>query len=171
MHPSEIATSSFGQGVAVTPIEMLSAVNTIASGGRYVRPRAVVATIGADGRRIELPPPLGAQAVSPQAAQQMAQMMVDVVDHGSGWTARIDGWKGNQAGKTGTANIPDKGGYSDKVVASYVGFMPANNPRFTMMVVMRKPEGGGLQVEGTFVSAPVWKEIAQQILVQWQITP
>ena len=98
-------------------------------------------------------------------------MMVSVVEHGSGYTARIDGWKGQIAGKTGTANIPENGKYTDKVVASFAGFMPASNPRFTMVVIMRKPQGGGFQQEGTFAAAPVWKQIAQQILMQWQITP
>jgi cell division protein FtsI/penicillin-binding protein 2 len=173
MHASELATASFGQGVVVTPVQMITAVNAVANGGRVVQPRAVTTKIDGSGRRTDLEPVLGDQAVSPQVAAQVRDMMINVVDspRGSGWTARLDGWKGRIAGKTGTANIPENGKYTDKVVASFVGFMPAENPRFTMLVVMRKPQGGGFQQEGTFAAAPVWKQIAQQILVQWQITP
>jgi cell division protein FtsI/penicillin-binding protein 2 len=170
-HASELATASFGQGIVVTPIEMIDAVNTIASGGRLVKPRAVTATIDGSGQRTDLAPDAGTQAITPQTATQMRDMMIDVVDHGSGWTAAMPGWKGRVAGKTGTANIPENGKYTDKVVASFVGFMPAENPRFTMLVVMRKPQGGGFQQEGTFAAAPVWKQIAQMILAQWHITP
>jgi cell division protein FtsI/penicillin-binding protein 2 len=170
-HASELATASFGQGVVVTPIEMIDAVNTIASGGRLVKPRVVTATIDGSGRRTDLAPDPGTQAVSPQTAGQMRDMMTSVVEHGSGWTAKMPGWTGRVAGKTGTANIPENGKYTDKVVASFVGFMPAENPRFTMIVIMRKPQGGGFQQEGTFAAAPVWKTIAQQILAQWHITP
>jgi len=83
----------------------------------------------------------------------------------------MDGWQNQIAGKTGTANVPEGGKYTDKVISSFVGFMPANNPRFTMLVIMRNPKGDTLAQEGTFTAAPVWKSIAQQILVQWQVTP
>ena len=105
-------------------------------------------------------------------------MMIGVVDHGSGWTVKMDGWAGKIAGKTGTANVPAGGRYTSDTVATFAGFMPAQNPRFTMIVIMNKPKGGGLMnitgplgQEGTFAAAPTWKEIAQQILLQWQITP
>ena len=171
VYPSQLATMSFGQGIAVTPIEMISALNTVANGGRYVSPRAVTQRIRSDGSVSALPVDRGAQVITPSTAQQMRDMMVSVVEHGSGFTAKIDGWAGQVAGKTGTANIPENGKYTDKVVASFAGFMPASNPRFTMVVIMRKPQGGGFQQEGTFAAAPVWKQIAQQILMQWQVTP
>jgi stage V sporulation protein D (sporulation-specific penicillin-binding protein) len=171
VYPSQLATMSFGQGIAVTPIEMITALNTVANGGRYVAPRVVTERIRADGSPVQQPVGIGAQVITPVTAQKMRDMMVAVVEHGSGFTARIDGWKGRIAGKTGTANIPENGKYTDKVVASFAGFMPASNPRFTMVVIMRKPQGGGFQQEGTFAAAPVWKQIAQQLLVQWQVNP
>jgi cell division protein FtsI/penicillin-binding protein 2 len=170
-YASELATTAFGQGVAVTPIEMISAVNTVANNGRFVHPRAVTSTILADGTRKDLPADLGTQVLGPQAENDMRQMMVNVVEHGSGWTTKMDGWANQIAGKTGTANVPENGKYTDKVISSFVGFMPANNPRFTMLVIMRNPKGDTLAQEGTFTAAPVWKNIAQQILVQWQLTP
>ncbi len=170
-HASELATASFGQGVAVSPIQMLSAVNTVASGGRYIRPRAVTTQITYDGIRKDLAPDPGTPVLGAVAEAQIRQMMVEVVEHGSGWTVKMDGWQNRIAGKTGTANVPEAGKYTDKVVSSFVGFMPVENPRFTMIVIMRKPQGDTLAQEGTFTAAPVWKSIAQQILVQWQITP
>jgi cell division protein FtsI/penicillin-binding protein 2 len=170
-HASELATASFGQGVVVTPIEMVDAVNSVATGGRLVKPRLVTSTIDSAGHRSDAAPDPGTQVISSATAGQVRDMMTNVVEHGSGWTAKIPGWTGHVAGKTGTANIPEGGRYTDKVVASFVGFMPAENPRFTMIVIMRKPQGGGFQQEGTFAAAPVWKTIAQQILAQWHITP
>ena len=170
-YPSELATTAFGQGVAVTPIELISAINTVANGGRFVHPRVVTSTILADGSRKDVPQDLGTQVLATQAENDMRQMMINVVEHGSGWTTKMDGWQNQIAGKTGTANVPEGGKYTDKVISSFVGFMPANNPRFTMLVIMRNPKGDTLAQEGTFTAAPVWKSIAQQILVQWQVTP
>ena len=170
-HASELATTAFGQGVAVTPIEMISAINTVANGGRFVHPRVVTSTILADGSRKDVPQDLGTQVLGTQAENDMRQMMINVVEHGSGWTTKMDGWQNQIAGKTGTANVPEGGKYTDKVISSFVGFMPANNPRFTMLVIMRNPKGDTLAQEGTFTAAPVWKSIAQQIMVQWQVTP
>jgi cell division protein FtsI/penicillin-binding protein 2 len=168
---SELATTSFGQGVAVTPIQMISAINTVAAGGRFVHPRAVTSQILSDGSRRDVPADPGTPVLDAVAEDQIKQMMVNVVEHGSGWTVQMDGWHNRIAGKTGTATVPEGGKYSDKVISSFVGFMPADNPRFTMFVIMRKPQGDTLAQEGTFTAAPVWKAIAQQILVQWQITP
>lgn len=171
LHASEFATMSFGQGVAVTPVEMISALNTIANGGRVVQPRAVIQRRRADGQVVDIPVVLGQQVITPATAARMRDMMISVTEHGSGKPARIDGWAGRIAGKTGTANIPENGKYTDKVIASFAGFMPADHPRFTMLVIMRKPQGSNFEQEGTFAAAPVWKQIAQQILVQWQMTP
>jgi cell division protein FtsI/penicillin-binding protein 2 len=170
-YASELATTAFGQGVAVTPIEMISAINTVANGGRFVHPRVVTSTILADGSRKDVPQDLGTQVLGTQAENDMRQMMINVVEHGSGWTTKMDGWQNQIAGKTGTANVPEGGKYTDKVISSFVGFMPANNPRFTMLVIMRNPKGDSLAQEGTFTAAPVWKNIAQQIMAQWQVTP
>ncbi|MFN2463626.1 MAG: peptidoglycan D,D-transpeptidase FtsI family protein [Candidatus Dormibacteria bacterium] len=170
-YPSELATMTFGQGVAVTPVEMLTALNSVASGGRLVRPRVALQRRRSDGTVVDIPADPGTQVISAASAVKMRNMMVSVVENGSGKTARIDGWKGRIAGKTGTANIPENGKYTDKTVASFAGFMPADHPRFTMVVIMRKPQGNNYQQEGTAAAAPTWKEIAQQILMQWQVTP
>jgi stage V sporulation protein D (sporulation-specific penicillin-binding protein) len=171
VHASELATMSFGQGVAVTPIEMISAINTVASGGRYVKPRVATAMIDPDGKRNDLAPDPGRQVLSLKATQEMRAMMVQVVESGSGFKAQIPGWKERIAGKTGTANVPDKGRYTDQTIASFTGFMPVDNPRFTLMVVIWKPKGDGAHIEGSLAAAPAWRVVAQDILQQWQITP
>ena len=165
---AELATSSYGQGVAVNMVQMTAAINVIANQGRWVQPH-VVERVGST----PAPPPQTRQVVSPQTAAGMSQMMASVVQHGSGWTARVQGFETNQTGKTGTSQMPENGTYSpDHVWASYVGFLPADDPRFTMMVVVRKPNNGSQDHnEGYYVSAPIWKRIAEQIILDWRITP
>ena len=173
MADSQYATTSFGQGIDVNMVQMLSAVNVVANGGKYAPPH-VVDRIGNNLNPLLLQPQR--QVVSPATAAQMTAMMENVVQNGSGWTARVRGFERDEAGKTGTSQIPVNGKYTLDVWASYVGFLPAQHPRFTMIVVMRKPHYPGSQQDwtmndGYLVAAPVWQKIAQQIVVDWRITP
>jgi cell division protein FtsI/penicillin-binding protein 2 len=167
---AQVATTSFGQGIAVNMVQMLSAVNVVANGGRWAQPH-VVAQVG------DRPGPLAGQVqrqvVSTQTAALMTAMMEDVVQHGSGWKARVPGFEKNEAGKTGTSQMPENGGYSsDHVWASYVGFLPADHPQFTMLVVVRKPNNGSSDHnEGYYVSGPIWQQIAEAIVVERRLTP
>lgn len=166
----QVATTTFGQGIAVNMVQMLSAVNVIANGGRYAQPH-VVAEVG------DKPGPLAnapqRQVVSAATAQQMTGMMEDVVQNGSGWMARVPGFAKDEAGKTGTSQIPENGGYSDSHYwASYVGFLPASNPQFTMLVVVTKPNNGSSDHnEGYYVCGPIWAQIAQAIVVERRLSP
>lgn len=166
--PSELATAAFGQGVAVNVVQMLAAINVIANQGRWVEPH-VVARAGISPVGVPAP----RQVVSPQTAATMTAMMEAVVQHGSGYLARVPGFEQNEAGKTGTSQMIEGGGYSpDHYWASYVGFLPADNPRFTMLVVVRQPDNGSSDHnEGYYVSGPIWKRIAGQIVQDWRITP
>jgi len=103
----------------------------------------------------------------------MTRMMESVAQHGSGALARVQGFEQNEAGKTGTSQIVEGGSYSAvHVWSSYVGFLPADNPRFTMLVVVRQPDNGSSDHnEGYYVSGPIWKRIAEQIVQDWRITP
>jgi cell division protein FtsI/penicillin-binding protein 2 len=169
-YDSELATASFGQGTVVTMAQMAAAINVVANDGRYAPPH-VVERIGAQPN----PAYTGAQpqVVSPETAAQMKQMMASVVQHGSGYTARVPGFELDQAGKTGTSQMVENGQYSpDHLWASYAGFMPLDNPRFTMLVVVRKPNNGSFDHnEGYFVSAPIWQAIAKSIAFRWRIQP
>jgi len=167
--PVELATAAFGQGVSTTPIAMLAAVNAVATGGALVWPHVVDAVIDGQGVRHPVAPRVIRQVISPKAALQMQQMMVGVVEHGSGFAARIDGFKNQIAGKTGTASIPENGSYSkDSTIGSFVGFVPADHPQFIMMVIVRKPK---VLFEGAYVAAPIWKTVASALITQWQIAP
>lgn len=161
-----LATASFGQGIAVNMVQMLAAVNAIANGGVYVQPH-VVDKVGTTPVQ-----PQQHRAVSPETAAQMDMMMRSVVQHGSGWTSRVSGFELDQTGKTGTSQKPENGHYSQHVWASYVGFLPAQNPRFTMLVMVDTPDNGSSNAnEGYYVSGPIWKQIAQQLILRWQIAP
>jgi cell division protein FtsI (penicillin-binding protein 3)/stage V sporulation protein D (sporulation-specific penicillin-binding protein) len=95
--------------------------------------------------------------------------MVSVVEHGSGFAARIDGFKNLIAGKTGTASIPENGGYSKQdTIGSFIGFLPTDHPRFIMMVIVRKPK---VLFEGAYVAGPIFKTVASALITQWQIAP
>jgi stage V sporulation protein D (sporulation-specific penicillin-binding protein) len=173
MADSQYATTAFGQGVDVNMVQMLSAVNVVANGGKYAPPH-VVERIGNKINPVMLQPQR--QVVSAATAKQMTAMMEAVVQHGSGFTARVHGFENNQTGKTGTSQIPVNGNYTQNVWASYVGFLPANNPKFTMIVVIRKPNAPGSDQDwtlndGYIIAAPVWQKIAQTIVVSWRITP
>ena len=167
--PVELATAAYGQGVSATPIEMLAAVNAVATGGNLVWPHVVDQVIDSNGTRHPVQPLVIRQVISGKTAQQMQQMMVQVVEHGSGFAARIDGFKNRIAGKTGTASIPENGKYlPDQTIGSFVGFLPADHPQFIMMVVVRKPQ---ILFEGAYVAAPIWKTVASALITQWQIAP
>jgi len=173
MQDSMYATAAFGQGIDVNMVQMLAAINVIANGGRYAPPH-VVERIGNRLNPILLAPQN--QVISAATAQKMTAMMEQVVQHGSGWTSRIRGFELDQAGKTGTSQIPVHGRYTLDVWASFVGFLPAQHPRFTMMVVMRKPHFPGSDQDwtlndGYMTAEPVWQKIAQTIVLDWRITP
>ena len=173
MADAQYATTSFGQGIDVNMVQMLSAVNVIANGGKYAPPH-VVDRIGNRINPLLLQPQ--AQVISPATAEQMTAMMEAVVQHGSGSLSRVKGFALDQAGKTGTSQIPVNGQYTQDVWASFVGFLPAQHPRFTMLVVVRKPHAPGSDRDwtlndGYITAAPIWQKIAQTMVVDWHITP
>jgi stage V sporulation protein D (sporulation-specific penicillin-binding protein) len=173
MAASQYATTSFGQGIDVNMVQMLAAVNVVANGGKYAPPH-VVERIGNTINPVMLQPQR--QVISAATAKQMTAMMEQVVQNGSGFTSRVHGFELDQAGKTGTSQIPVNGKYTQNVWASFVGFLPSNNPRFTMLVVIRKPNVPGSEFDwtlndGYFTAGPVWQKIAQAMVVSWHVTP
>jgi len=170
---SQYATAAFGQGIDVNMVQMLAAVNVIANGGKYAPPH-VMERVGTKVNPLLLQPQR--QVITPPTAAKMTAMMESVVQHGSGWTSRVKGFELDQAGKTGTSQIPVNGQYTQDVWASFVGFLPAQHPKFTMLVVVRKPHVDGSDRDwtlndGYFTAAPIWQKIAQAMVVDWHITP
>jgi cell division protein FtsI/penicillin-binding protein 2 len=173
MSDSQYATTSFGQGIDVNMVQMLSAINVVANGGKYAPPH-VVERVGTQINPVLLQPQR--QVITPQTAAQMTAMMEQVVQKGSGSLARVPGFAKDETGKTGSSQIPVNGQYTSDVWTSYVGFLPAQHPRFTMLVVVRKPHYPGSDRDwtlndGYLTAAPIWQKIAQNIVVSWHITP
>src|SRR5256885_851480 len=173
MADSQYATTSFGQGIDVNMVQMLAAVNVVANGGKYAPPH-VVERVGTQVNPALLQPQR--QVISPQTAAQMTAMMEQVVQNGSGSLARVPGFTKDQTGKTGSSQIPVNGQYTQDVWTSYVGFLPAQHPRFTMLVAARKPHYPGSDRDwtlndGYLTAAPIWQKIAQAMVLDWHITP
>jgi cell division protein FtsI (penicillin-binding protein 3) len=170
---TSIGTIPIGQGVAVTPLQVLEAFNVIANGGRYVAPRLVTGTIGTDGELDPTSAPEPRRVVSEATARQMTEMMTGVVEEGgTGVAAAVPGYP--VAGKTGTARKPQpNGGYADEdglyhYVATFGGFVPANDPQLSIVVVIDEPSG---DVYGGDVSAPVFSRLAAAVLRAYRIPP
>jgi cell division protein FtsI (penicillin-binding protein 3) len=162
---TSIADVPIGQGIAVTAIQMIAAYNTIANGGVYVPPRLVDATIDAAGHAHPIPAAPTHRVVSTQVARQMTTMLDEVVQVGTGRAANLDPY--TVAGKTGTALVPVKGGYEGgHYVASFAGFVPAEDPQITGMVVIDDTPD-----YGAAASAPTFATIARDALHEFNIPP
>ena len=153
---TSIGSIPIGQGVAVTALQMLGAYNTIANGGVYVAPSLVKATVDAEGEEHPAKAPDERRVVSEGTAAEVTRMLTAAVTEGTGTAARIEGY--TVAGKTGTARKPNEGkaGYSDNYMASFVGFVPAEAPRLSAIVVLDEPT----PYYGGVVSAPVFAAVA-----------
>ncbi len=169
------ATASFGQGVVTTPVEMLAAINAVANGGVWVQPHAVDAIVNPNTGTTTPVTPGTRRVMSAAAAATLQHMMVGVVNDkgGEGFKAKIPGYSMEIAGKTGTAQValPNGKGYGSNVVASFVGFMPATNPRFTMMVILNEPQTPLSIRFGSLLAAPIWKQMAEMMIDEWRIEP
>jgi cell division protein FtsI/penicillin-binding protein 2 len=163
---------AFGQSVAVTPVEMLAAVNAVANGGVWVQPHAVDSVIDPTTGTTTPVVPTTRQVISAATASTLTTMMTHVVDDsdGEGFDARIPGWTGEVAGKTGTAQEPIDGQMTGSVV-SFVGYLPASDPQFTMMVVINEPQVPAADDFGSLLAAPVWRQMAEQIIDYYHLTP
>jgi cell division protein FtsI (penicillin-binding protein 3) len=162
------ANVSFGQGLTVTPLQMVSGVSAIAGGGVYRQPRIVARIVQADGSVETLPGAPERRVMAPAAARTMLSIMRGVTEQGgTAKQAAIDGY--TVAGKTGTAQKVANGHYDPtKWVSSFVGVVPAEDPRLVIMVIMDEPQGGHL---GGAVAAPIFKEIAEQSLRYLHVPP
>jgi cell division protein FtsI/penicillin-binding protein 2 len=155
-----IGEIGIGQGVGVTPLQMIRVYSAIANGGVMVQPK-IVRRIGAGADDGTPPPSLGRRVISERTADMMKRMLAGVVEHGTGVAAQLPGY--TSAGKTGTAQKVDATGhYSHKdYVASFMGFAPVEKPAVTILVVIDTPVGA---IYGAEVAAPAWKLITEQTL-------
>ncbi|MEG6521881.1 stage V sporulation protein D [Desulfotomaculum sp. 1211_IL3151] len=158
-----IATMSIGQSIAVTPIQLITAISAVANGGILMKPQLVERIEDQKGKVIKnIGPQEVHQVISQETANVTSQLLENVVMKGSGKNAFVDGYRA--AGKTGTAQVvSERGGYaSGKYVASFAGFAPVNDPKISVLIMVAEPQGGIYY--GSQVAAPVFSPLAKDIL-------
>lgn len=165
------ATISFGQGLSVSAVQMVTAVNAIANGGELISPSLIQGTVTAgDGSVVGTGAATRQRVVSPQAARATARMMEMVTTQGAGTApgAGIQGYR--VAGKTGTAQQVGAACkcYDGSLAVSFAGFAPADDPRFTVYVVIQKPKNGG---SGGGTAGPVFRKILSYLLQKYAVPP
>jgi cell division protein FtsI (penicillin-binding protein 3) len=171
---TERVTVSYGQGVSATGVQLLSAVNTIANDGVYIAPKLVRAIIDQHGEEHATAGSATREVIRPEIAEQMTTIMRKVICDGTASRANVPGY--NVAGKTGTGlKAQANGTYEDEngrraYFASFVGFVPAENPRFTIQVSIDEPPPDGPRYGG-LVAAPVFVTIASAALQEYQVPP
>lgn len=165
---ANLATIAYGQGIAVTPLQMISVFGAIANHGTWVQPRLVVGSVDPDG----VFHPVGAgtrrRVVSPETAATVSGMLAYAVQAGTGTQAQVRGFQ--VAGKTGTARIPleDRPGYVEgQYIASFIGFLPASDPRIVIAAILDRPktEYGGI------AAAPLFRDVARSAIIRFGIAP
>ena len=157
--PVELATISFGQRFEITPLQMITAISTIANEGKYVVPRIVKATINSQtGEEKEISSQYGEQVISKENAEQVLSMMESVVSEGTGKNARVAGYK--IGGKTGTS---EDGVNTGKYVTSFAAVSPTDNPEIVMLITLYNPTGEGGH-QGGGVAAPLGGQILSEVL-------
>lgn len=166
-YPIDLATASFGQGMTVTPIELLTAFTAVANGGKRMEPHVVAAVRTPDGETIEIPPNVLNEPISSKTARVVTEMMVNAVEQGESKWLKPKGYR--VAGKTGTAQIPVAGHYdANKTITSFVGFAPADDPKFLMLVVVDRPT---TSIYGSETAAPIFFNVAKNIFTYYGIPP
>lgn len=168
MRDINYATASFGQGITTTPLSLISAISALANNGIEVKPYLAETFVLKNGTRIPHTPPTPTRIVSPETAKTVTKMMVSVVERGFGKKAKVSGY--SVAGKTGTAQIPDlvRGGYTDDVIHNFVGFAPASNPRFSILIKIDRPKG---EDPSSGTVAATFHNLAQFLFQYYEIPP
>ncbi len=171
-----ISRMPMGQGVGVTAIQTITALAAIANGGHLMMPQIVHDITDENGVVIASYPPVELrQVISEKVAREMSDDLKKVVSkYGTAPLAAVAGFTGQIAGKTGTAQIPIPGGggyYSDKYIASFEGFMPADHPAFVALVMIEDPKTGPEQYYGGLVAAPIFSRIAEKAARYLNIEP
>ncbi len=158
-----VASISMGQEVGVTPLQMVSAIAALANEGVLMKPYVVSEIRGPEGHLLKrVSPQVRRRVVSPETAHTVTKILEGVVTDGTGGKAAIPGFR--VAGKTGTAQKidPRTGSYSvSRFVTSFAGYVPADNPRLAMLVVIDEPQGDAW---GGTVAAPVFSRVGEQVL-------
>ncbi|MDD5527462.1 MAG: penicillin-binding protein 2 [Patescibacteria group bacterium] len=158
-------TAAFGQGISTTPLQMLMAFAAIANGGTLMKPYVVKNIIDAAGNKAETKPVAVRRVISEKAANLLTGMLISDVESGNSQKTKIPGYY--VAGKTGTAQIPDKGGYLvNETIHTFIGFAPADNPKFAMLIKFDNPKDFPY---ADYTATPLFKTVADFMLKYYQV--
>jgi cell division protein FtsI/penicillin-binding protein 2 len=165
-YPADLATNSYGQGIAATPLQVITAISSVINGGKLMRPYIVSEVNSPEEHRV-FDPVVVRQTVSPATSATMVEMMHQVVDGVAGHRAQVKGY--DVGGKTGTTLVSIPTGYAlDSTLATFVGFAPVEDPAMIMLVKIDQPKDDPL---GGIVAAPVFGKLAPQILSYLNVPP
>ncbi|MCQ2551013.1 MAG: PASTA domain-containing protein [Clostridia bacterium] len=165
--PVELATMGFGQGIAVTPIQLVTAISAIGNKGIEMQPRLVKELRDENGKTVKKFSPVKIRRViSEETAKEMCKIMEYEVSKGGGGSAKIAGYR--VGGKTGTANKANSTGYSNSVYSSFICMAPMNDPQVEILVICDNPKG---LIYGSYTAAPIAKEIMEQTVKYLGIAP
>lgn len=164
-YEADLGTNSFGQGVAVTPLQMVMAISSVANNGKMVIPRIVLSFVD-QNRQYNTSPQIAGVPISAETAHTLTEMLATSLEVESS-VALVEGYR--VAGKTGTAEIPTPTGYtSSQTNASFVGWGPVDDPRFLVYVWLEKPTTAPW---GSVVAAPVFRQVVERLVVLMNIPP
>lgn len=164
-----LATIGFGQGVVLTPLQILTADTAVINGGKLLEPHIVKEIQYSDGTKETTNTKVVRQVIAPETSKKLSAMLTSVVENGVAGLAKVKGYY--VGGKTGTAQVsdPKTGGYSsDRKIISFFGFAPSENPKFVTLIVLDNPEGLSF-ASGT--AAPMFRDLAQKLLDYYGIPP
>ena len=166
--PVELATISFGQGISTTSMQLMRAIGAIANGGIIMRPTIIEKVGDESGKETIMEPQEEKRVISAQSAKKVVDMMITSAHSGEAQWAARDAY--TVAAKTGTSQIPSPdGGYEeDKTIASFIGFAPAHDPAFIMLVKLVEPTSSPWAAE---TAAPLWYTIADDLLLMLDVPP
>lgn len=163
---SDLATNAFGQGIAVTPLQLITAVAAVANDGLLMQPHMVAQRIDPDGTVTRYEPTVIGRAVSPTTARELTDMLENALRRETS-PGLVPGY--SIAGKTGTAQIPIPAGYDpDKTIATFVGYGPVADPQFIVLIKLDKPTSS---IWGSQTAAPVFAQMVSRLVVLMEIPP
>ncbi|MCH3955709.1 MAG: PASTA domain-containing protein [Eubacterium sp.] len=163
----DLATMAYGQGIAVTPLQLITAISSIGNNGVLMKPRIVKKMTDSSGKTVKtFPVKKVRQVMSKKTASEMCKIMEYEVNKGSGTTVKIAGY--SIGGKTGTANKAENGGYSSDTYSSFIGMAPMNNPKLAVLVVVDSPKGVHY---GAQTAGPIAKAFLKKALQYKEIAP
>jgi cell division protein FtsI/penicillin-binding protein 2 len=164
-YPVDLGTNAFGQGITVTPLQMLMSVSAVANDGKMVTPH-VLSSMLRDGHQYNVPSQYAGSPIRPETAETLTQMLAVSLEQESS-QALLPGYR--LAGKTGTAQIPTDYGYdADHTNASFIGWGPVDDPQFMVYVWLQKPS---TSIWASETASPVFSEVAEQTVILLNIPP